>query len=117
MAYIDCFVAAVPKDQREAFLNHARVAAEVFKDCGALRVVDCWAEDVPDGEVTSFPMAVKCGADESVALGWVEWPDKETRNAGFEKLMQDSRMDPATNPMPFDGKRLIFGGFDKISDV
>lgn len=117
MAYIDSFVAAVPKAKRDAFLRHARVAAEVFKECGALRVVDCWAEDVPDGEVTSFPMAVKCGEDESVALGWVEWPDKETRDAGFEKLMQDSRMDPGTNPMPFDGKRLIFGGFEKISDI
>lgn len=117
MAYVDGFVAAVPNANRDAFIEHATVAAEIFKECGALRVVECWAEDVPDGEVTSFPLAVKCGEDESVVFSWIEWPDKDTRNAGFAKMMEDSRMDPATNPMPFDGKRMIFGGFVPVFEA
>jgi uncharacterized protein YbaA (DUF1428 family) len=91
--------------------------AEVFKDFGALKVVETWQDDVPDGELTSFPLAVKKQDDENVIFSWVVWPSKAVRDAGWESVMQDPRMDPEQNPMPFDGKRLIYGGFDMIVEV
>ena len=111
MAYIDGFVAAVPTANRDQYLVHAEDAAVVFKEYGALKLVECWGD-----EVTSFPMAVKCGADETVVLSWILWPSKEARNEGMPKIMADPRMQPDTNPMPFDGKRMIFGGFEIILD-
>ena len=72
---------------------------------------------MPDGKLTSFPMAVKLAADETVVFSWVIWPSKEVRNAGMAKVMSDPRFDPAANPMPFDGKRVIFGGFVPIVEV
>jgi uncharacterized protein YbaA (DUF1428 family) len=112
MSYIDGFVFAVPTANREKFRVHAEAGAEVFKDHGALQVVECWGDDVPDGEVTSFPMAVKCKDDETVLFSWVRWPSKDARDAGMKKIMEDPRME--SNPMPFDGKRLIYGGFEVI---
>lgn len=111
MSYVDGFVAAVPTANREKFREHAERAADVFKDCGALSVVECWGDDVPDGEVTSFPMAVKCKDDETVVFSWIVWPSKEVRDAGMQKMMEDPRMQPDNNPMPFDGKRIVYGGF------
>ena len=72
---------------------------------------------MPDGKLTSFPMAVKLAADETVVFSWIIWPSKEVRNAGMAKVMPDPRFDPAANPMPFDGKRVIFGGFVPIVEV
>ena len=114
MAYVDGFVAAVPTANREKFRKHAEEAAEVFKECGALKVVECWGDDVPDGEVTSFPMAVKRKEDETVVFSWILWPSKAVRDEGMKKMMEDPRMQPEANPMPFDGKRVIFGGFEII---
>ncbi|HEY7773613.1 MAG TPA: DUF1428 domain-containing protein [Marinagarivorans sp.] len=116
MAYVDGFVAAVPNQNKDEFLQHAKSMAAVFKQNGALKVVDTWGDDVPDGEITSFPMAVKKKDDETVVFSWIIWPSKEARNAGWEASMNDPRMHPDQGPMPFDGKRLIFGGFDLISD-
>lgn len=90
------------------------MAAGIFKELGALKVVECWGDDVPDGEVTSFPMAVKCRDDETVVFSWLIWPSKQVRDAGMAKMMEDPRMQPDVNPMPFDGKRMIFGGFETI---
>jgi uncharacterized protein YbaA (DUF1428 family) len=112
MAYVDGFVAAVPTAHKDAYMEHCRIAAAVFRDAGALRIVDCWGDDVPDGKLTSFPMAVKKEADETVAMGWVIWPDRAARDTGWAKSMADPRMSADGNPMPFDGKRLIFGGFE-----
>ena len=117
MNYIDGFVAAVPNDNKQPYLEHAKLAAEVFKDHGALQVVESWGDDVPDGEVTSLPMAVQCQADETVVFSWVTWPSKQARDAGWEKIMADPRMQAEQNPMPFDGKRLIYGGFQTILEV
>lgn len=117
MTYVDGFVAAVPTANREAFRRHAAEAAPVFKEYGALKVVECWGDDVPNGEVTSFPMAVKCKDDETVVFSWIVWPSKEVRDAGMAKVMADPRLQPETNPMPFDGKRMIYGGFEPIVDV
>jgi len=86
----------------------------VFKEYGALKQVECWGDDVPDGEVTSFPMAVKCKSDETVAFSWIVWPSKEIRNEGMKKSMEDPRLAPDKNPMPFDGKRMIYGGFEMV---
>ena len=116
MNYIDGMVAAVPTENKALFLEHAKEAATVFKDHGAVKVVEAWGDDVPDGEVTSFPMAVQCQAGESIAFSWIVWPSKEVRDAGMEKVMTDPRLDPEINPMPFDGKRMIFGGFQIIME-
>jgi uncharacterized protein YbaA (DUF1428 family) len=117
MNYVDGFVAAVPTANREKFRKHAADAAAVFKEHGALKVVECWGDDVPDGKVTSFPMAVKCEPGETVVFGWIVWPSREVRNAGMEKVMADPRMQPDVNPMPFDGKRMIYGGFEVLVEA
>jgi uncharacterized protein YbaA (DUF1428 family) len=116
MTYVDGFVAAVPTANRERFKKHAEEAADVFKENGALKVVECWGDDVPEGQVTSFPMAVKRQPDETVVFSWIVWPSREVRDKGMKALMQDPRMQPGANPMPFDGKRMIFGGFVPIVD-
>jgi uncharacterized protein YbaA (DUF1428 family) len=105
MPYIDGFVAAVPTANREAYRKHAESAAAVFKEHGAQRVVECWGDDVPEGKVTSFPMAVKRKDDETVVFSWVVWPSRTVRDEGMKKVMSDPRMQPETNPMPFDGHR------------
>ncbi|MGP9764648.1 DUF1428 domain-containing protein [Halomonas sp. AOP13-D3-9] len=112
--YVDGFVAAVPSVNKAEFIEHARAAAVVFKEHGALRVVECWGDDVPDGEVTSFPMAVKRKDDEAVIFSWIEWPSRTVRDEAMPKVMQDPRLQMDVNPMPFDGKRLIYGGFASI---
>lgn len=109
MRYVDGFVAAVPNANREAYLEHADLAATVFKECGALNVVECWGDDVPEGKVTSFPMAVQRKEDEVVVFSWIMWPSRDARNAGMKKAMEDPRFKDMT--MPFDGKRMIYGGF------
>lgn len=116
MSYVDGFVAAVPTANRQAYIQHARQAAEVFKEHGALKVVECWGDDVPEGEVTSLPMAVHCGPDETVVFSWLVWPSREVRNQAMPRLMEDPRLSPEANPMPFDGKRLIYGGFETVVD-
>ncbi|MBL1377807.1 DUF1428 domain-containing protein [Zobellella iuensis] len=116
MNYVDGFVAAVPTRNKEIYIHHARAAAEVFKEHGALRVVECWGDDVPQGELTSFPMAVKCQEDETVVFSWILWPSREVRDQGMARVMEDPRLTPEVNPMPFDGKRLIYGGFAMVVD-
>jgi uncharacterized protein YbaA (DUF1428 family) len=115
MSYIDGFVAAVPTAGRATYLDFVRRTAGVFRDHGALQTVDCWGDDVPQGKLTSFPMAVQCKADETVVFGWVVWPSRAVRDEGFKKAMEDPRM--AGVEMPFDGKRMIFGGFEKLHEA
>jgi uncharacterized protein YbaA (DUF1428 family) len=117
MNYVDGFVAAVPTENREIFRQHAAAAAAVFKEYGALNVVQCWGNDVPEGKLTSFTMAVKREADETVAFSWVTWPSREVRDEAWKKMMADPRMQPGANSMPFDGKRVIFGGFEVILEA
>lgn len=117
MSYIDGFVVAVPTSNKEIYKKHAEDAALVFKEYGALKLVECWGDDVPDGELTSFPMAVKLKEDETVCFSWMVWPSKAIRDAGMEKALEDPRLSPESNPMPFDGKRMIYGGFDMLVDV
>lgn len=117
MSYVDGFVAAVPTANKEKYREHAKLAIPVFQDHGALTMVECWGDDVPDGKVTSFPMAVKCQPDETVVFSWIIWPSREVRDAGMKKVMEDPRIQPDVNPMPFDGKRLIFGGFEVLVEA
>ena len=111
MNYVDGFVIAVPTANREVFRQHAQAAAPIFKDHGALQVVECWGDDVPQGVVTSFPLAVQCKSDETVVFSWIVWPSRQVRDAGMKKVMDDPRMEKS---MPFDGKRMIYGGFQAI---
>lgn len=115
MSYVDGYVLAVPKKNKAGYLKLAEESAAVFKDHGALSVVENWADDVPEGKLTSLPLAVKCEDDEQVVFSWVTWPSREARDAGNKAAMDDPRMqgwDPAK--MPFDGKRMIYGGFTTI---
>ncbi len=119
--YIDGFVIPVPAAKRQEFIDHARNADSLFMEMGALRVVEAWGDDVPEGKVTDFRRAVDASSDEIVAFSWIEWPDKATRDAAFARMMSedfnDPRMDQSRNPMPFDGKRMIFGGFAAVVDL
>ena len=115
MTYVDGFVAAVPTANREIYRKHAETAAVVFKEHGALRVVECWGDDVPDGKVTDFKGAVKAQAGESVVFSWIVWPSKAVRDEGSRAAMQDPRLQGAG--MPFDGRRLIYGGFEVLLDT
>lgn len=119
--YIDGFVIPVPAANRQAFIDHANKADSLFLELGALRIVECWGDDVPEGKVTDFRRSVDLAQEETVVFSWIEWPDKDTRDAAFAKMMsedfKDPRMDQAQNPMPFDGKRMIFGGFVPVVDM
>ncbi|MCU7719888.1 DUF1428 family protein, partial [Escherichia coli] len=107
---------AVPADKKDAYREMAAKAAPLFKEFGALRIVECWASDVPDGIVTDFRMAVKAEENEEVVFSWIEYPSKEVRDAANQKMMSDSRMKEFGESMPFDGKRMIYGGFESIID-
>ncbi|MDP3299809.1 MAG: DUF1428 family protein [Phenylobacterium sp.] len=118
MAYIDGFVIAVPTANKEKFIAHAKTFDAYFMELGAVRIVECWGDDVPDGKQTDFRRAVQATADETVAFSWVEWPDKKIRDAAMAKMQADMASDPrfdlAKNPMPFDGARMIYGGFEPV---
>jgi uncharacterized protein YbaA (DUF1428 family) len=117
MTYVDGFVAAVPTANREAYKKHAASTASMFKEYGALKVVENWGNDVPEGKLTSFTMAVQRKEDETVVFSWITWPSREKRDEAWKAIMADPRMQPEANPAPFDGKRLIYGGFETIVDV
>ncbi len=117
MAYVDGFVIAVPQANKQQYIEHAERVAPAMKDAGALKLVENWGNDVPDGELTSLPMAVKLQDNETVVFSWIIWPSKEVRDAGWEKLMADPRFNPEDSAMPFDGKRMIFGGFETIIEL
>jgi uncharacterized protein len=118
MTYIDGFVIAVPTANRQKFIDHALTGNSVFMELGALRILECWGDDVPDGKQTDFRRAVQATAEETVVFSWIEWPDKATRDAAMgrmeEMMATDPRMNPEINPMPFDGARMIYGGFTPV---
>lgn len=114
MTYVEGFVAAVPAKNKEEYRKHAADAAPLFREFGARRMVECWGDDVPDGKVTDFKGAVKAEEGEVVVFSWFEYPDRKTRDAANEKMMSDPRMKEMGETMPFDGKRMIFGGFAPI---
>ncbi len=117
MGYVDGSLLAVPTANLAAFRDFATKAATILKEHGAIRVADTWGDDVPDGKITDYKGAVKATPDETVVYGWVEWPSKEARNAGWPKVMADPRMHPEAIKMPFDGRRWVHGGFDPIVEA
>jgi uncharacterized protein YbaA (DUF1428 family) len=117
MPYVDGFVLAVPKKNLEAYKEFARAAGVVWKEHGALSYVECVGDDVPYGELTSFPRAVQATDDEVVVFSWITYESREKRDEINAKVMSDPRLkhDPAA--MPFDGKRMIYGGFESLLEL
>ena len=113
MTYIDGFLIPVPADKKEAYRELAALAAPVFLDHGALEVIECWGDDVPRGEVTDFFRAVKAEEGEQVVFSWIVWPSREARDLGSKNAMEDPRL-KMPGDMPFDPKRMMFGGFSPI---
>lgn len=114
MNYVDGFVTPVPTAKKDAYRKHAQDVAQIFKEFGAVSVVECWGDDVPEGKLTSFTMAVKREPDETAVFSWITWPSRAARDAAWKKVMEDPRMKQGASAMPFDGKRLIYGGFQVI---
>lgn len=117
MNYVDGFIVAVPTANKEAYKAYSEQSSALFKEYGALTIVECWGDDVQPGKLTSFPQAVICKEDETVVFSWMTWPSKEIRDTAWEKIMSDPRFSTECLPMPFDGKRLIYGGFQKIVEL
>ena len=115
MGYVDGFVAPVHETKTEAYRAMAAKASLIFEEYGATRVVEALGDDLMVGKVTDFRRAVQAGDGENVVFSWIEWPSKEARMAGWEKVMADERMKP-DGEMPFDGKRMFWGGFEQILD-
>lgn len=114
MVYVQGFVAAVPKANKEAYIKHSEEAYEYFKKYGATRYVECWGDDVPKGKVTDFYMAVQAKEDEVPIFSWIEYPDKATYDEANRKMMEEPEM--MNMEMPFDGMRMIYGGFTTVVD-
>jgi|SRR5690606_4412910 len=112
--YVDGMVTPVPAASQDAYRELAARHARLLREFGAIRVVDAWGDDVRDGRTTDFKGAVKANGDETVVFSWIEWPSKEVRDLAWQKAMSDSRM--RDEQMPFDGKRMIYGGFAPIVD-
>ena len=113
MTYVDGFLIPVKAANRQAYADMAAKAGPIFKEFGATRVVETWGDDVPHGKTTDFYMAVRADEDEVIVFSWIEWPSKEVRDAGMAKVMVDERMKYGSD-MPFDGKRVIYGGFATV---
>ena len=116
MSYIDGFVIPVPDGNKDAYRAMSERMAPLFAEYGATRLVECWGDDVPDGKVTDFRRAVQAQTGETVVFSWIVWPSKAVRDEATPRLMKDPRMQPGPD-MPFDGKRMIFGGFEVMLDT
>ena len=114
MPYVDGFILAVKKDRMEDYRKMAALGAEVWMEFGALSYVECFADDVPYGELTSFPRAVQAADDEIVVFSWITYESREARDAINARVMTDPRMNEFAAAMPFDGKRMIYGGFQSF---
>ena len=119
MAYVDGFVLAVPKRNVDAYRRMARKAGKVRREHGALEYRECVADDVKKGKVTSFPQAVKAKPSETVVFSWVVYKSRADRDRINAKVMKDPRLADmmGQGAMPFDGKRMIYGGFKPIVDL
>ena len=121
MAYIDGFVLAVPTANRQAFIDQAKWVDSLIKEFGATRILECWGDDLPAGKFTDFRKAVQAKDDETVVFSWIEWPDKATREAGIARMQElantDERFDEEKHPVPFDGMRMIWGGFEPVLEI
>ncbi len=104
------------RGQKQAYRELAAKVVPLFKEMGATRIVECWGDDVPDGKVTDFKRAVNAEAGETVVFSWIVWPSKEVRDAANQRMRTDPRMQPPAD-LPFDGKRMIIGGFEILLDT
>jgi uncharacterized protein YbaA (DUF1428 family) len=116
MSYIQGFLVAVPKSNKQAYLQSAQSAAPIFQEYGATRMMETWSESIADGEVTDFKRAVQAKEDEAIVFSWIEWPDKQTYDAATKRMETDPRWSELPE-MPFDAKRMIWGGFDPIFET
>ena len=114
--YFQGFVVPVPTEKKQAYLDMAKKVAPMFAEFGAMRTVECWGDDVMDGKLTDFKKAVQANDRETVVFAWVWWPDKATCDAAAAKMMADERMKPSS-PLPFDGQRMIYAGFEATFDT
>ena len=114
MTYVDGFILPLPKGKEDEYRTQAEKFARKAEAQGALGTIEALGDNLEHGHTTDFFRAVQATDDEVVLFSWVEWPDKATRDAGMKKVMEDPRMKPENNPMPFDGKRLIYGGFQPV---
>jgi uncharacterized protein YbaA (DUF1428 family) len=119
MMYVQGFVIPVPEGNKDAYREVARKFWPIAKDYGALSQIECWEADIKDGTSTDFRMAVKAESGEKIVFAWMTWPDRATAEASQDKIMNDPRMaeqfgGPDGSDMPFDGKRMIIGGFEPI---
>ena len=117
MSYVDGFVVAVPRENIEAYKKFSTFAGSLWKEYGALEYVECIGDDVPYGELTSFPRAVQAKEDEVVVFSWITYPSREERDAINAKVMADPRLSMDNWNMPFDGKRMIYGGFKSFLEL
>lgn len=116
MSYVEGFLIPVPASKEAEYRSLAAAAAPLFLDLGAVRVVENWEDDVPDGTSTDFRQAVKAQGDEKIVFSWIVYPDKQVRDAAHKRMVEDPRFE-VLGAMPFDGKRMIFGGFSTIVDA
>jgi len=114
MTYFEGFIVPVPEAKKDEYRKHAADAAPIFKDIGVGRHFEAWDSDVPEGKVTDFRKAVDARPDEKIVFSWFEYPDRATRDGANQKMMADPRMEEMGANMPFDGKRMIMGGFKAI---
>jgi uncharacterized protein YbaA (DUF1428 family) len=117
MTYVDGFVIAVPTDRLDDYRALAAKAGAIWKEYGAIGYVECVADDVPHGELTSFPRAVQKKEDETVVFSWITYESREARDAINRKVMEDPRLEHDGKNMPFDGKRMIYGGFTTLVEM
>lgn len=116
MTYVDGFVIPVPADRKDDYKAMSQKVWAILKEFGALKLVECWGDDVPKGQHTDFYMAVKAEPGETVVFSWIIWPSKAVRDEGSKKMMADART-PKPSDMPFDGKRMIYGGFELMLEA
>ena len=116
MTYISGFLVPVPTAKKDAYRRMVERTAGFFRECGAIELVEGWGDNVPDGQVTDFRRAVQATPDETVVFSWIIWPDKATADACEQKMATDERLKPPAD-MPFDGQRMVFGGFTPILEV
>jgi uncharacterized protein YbaA (DUF1428 family) len=116
-AYVSGFISPVPRDKKEAYRQMTERHAAIFREYGALRLVQAWGDDVPDGQVTDFRRAVNAKPDETIVFAFIEWPSKQASSEAWEKIMKDERMQPPSGDVPFDGKRMFWGGFEVVIDT
>jgi uncharacterized protein YbaA (DUF1428 family) len=111
MAYVDGFVIPVPRDKLDAYKDLARICDKVWREHGAIACVECTGDDVPYGELTSFPRGVQAKEDEIIIFSWIVYESRQSRDEVMKKVLADERLEKMTKNPPFDGKRMIFGGF------